>query len=167
MRCRWFNLPASDSLSRLFFSPVFVFPFPSSTLTPRLMRSIISNCFVIPWTIAHQAPLSMEFSRQEYGRGLLLASSWDLPDSVTNLVSPESPALAGRFFAAEPPGETPRDAEAEALKSPQPQHICQTKHMGPSQVCDFRTVFSDTHLSSTQDGKRICTSFLGTGTSPI
>ena len=109
----------------------------------------------------------MEFSRQEHGRGLLLASSWDLPDSVTDLVSPESPALAGRFFTAEPPGETTRDAEAEALKSAQPRHIRQTKHVGPSQASDFRTVFSNTHLSRTQDGKRICTSFLGTGTSPI
>ena len=36
--------------------------------------------FVIPWTVAHQAPLSMEFSRQEYWSGLSFPSSGDLPN---------------------------------------------------------------------------------------
>ena len=36
--------------------------------------------FVTPWTVAHQAPLSMEFSRQEYWSGLLFPSPGDLPD---------------------------------------------------------------------------------------
>ena len=35
---------------------------------------------MIPWTIAHQAPLSMEFSRQEYWSGLPFSSLEDLPD---------------------------------------------------------------------------------------
>ena len=33
-----------------------------------------------PWTVAHQAPLCMEFSRQEYGSGLPFPSLGDLPD---------------------------------------------------------------------------------------
>ena len=36
--------------------------------------------FAIPWTVAHQAPLSMEFSRQEYWSGLPLPSPGHLPD---------------------------------------------------------------------------------------
>ena len=38
--------------------------------------------FVTPWTIAHNAPLSMEFSRQEYWSGLPCPSPGDLPDSL-------------------------------------------------------------------------------------
>ena len=51
--------------------------------------------FVIPWTIAHQAPLSMGFSRPEYWSGLPFLSPDNLPDPG---IKPESPALAGRFF---------------------------------------------------------------------
>jgi len=45
--------------------------------------------------IAHQAPLSMGFSRQEYWRGLLFPSPGDLPDPGIELGSPE---LQARFF---------------------------------------------------------------------
>ena len=43
---------------------------------------------VIPWTVASQPPLSMEFSRQEYWSGLLFPSPWDLPDPEIKLMSP-------------------------------------------------------------------------------
>ena len=46
--------------------------------------------FVTPWTVAHQAPPSMEFSRQEYWSGLPLPSPRDLPDPG---IEPGSPAL--------------------------------------------------------------------------
>ena len=36
--------------------------------------------FVTPWTVAHQAPLSMGFSRQEYWGGLPCPAPEDLPD---------------------------------------------------------------------------------------
>jgi len=45
---------------------------------------------VTPWAIAHQALLSMEFSRQEYWSGLPFLSPGDLPDSG---LKPCSPAL--------------------------------------------------------------------------
>ena len=51
--------------------------------------------FVIPWTVARQAPLSMEFSRQEYWSGLSFPSLGDVPDPG---IKPTSPALAGGFF---------------------------------------------------------------------
>ena len=44
----------------------------------------------IPWTIAHQAPLSMGFSRQEYWSGLPFPSPGDLPNPG---IEPGSPAL--------------------------------------------------------------------------
>ena len=54
--------------------------------------------FAIPWTIAGQAPLSMEFSRQEYQSGLPFHSSWTLPNPGTEVASLVSPALAGGVF---------------------------------------------------------------------
>ena len=48
--------------------------------------------FAMPWTAAHQAPLS---SRQEYWSGLLCPPAGDLPDPGTELASLMSPALAG------------------------------------------------------------------------
>ena len=55
-----------------------------------------------PWTVAHQAPLSMGFSRQEYWSGLPFPSAKDLPDLGIKPASLESPALAGRFFITAP-----------------------------------------------------------------
>jgi len=59
--------------------------------------SVAQSCalFATPWTVAHQAPLSMGFSRQEYWGGLPRCPSGDLSDSG---VEPLSSALAGRFF---------------------------------------------------------------------
>ena len=45
---------------------------------------------VTPWTVARQAPLSMEFSRQDYWSGLPFPSPGDLPDPG---IEPGSPAL--------------------------------------------------------------------------
>ena len=50
------------------------------------------------WTIAHQALLSMGFSRQEFWSGLPCPPPGDLPDPETEPMSPKSPALAGGFF---------------------------------------------------------------------
>ena len=57
------------------------------------------------WTVARQAPLSMEFSRQEHWSELLFPSPGDLPDLGMELKSLVSPALAGRFFTPAPPGK--------------------------------------------------------------
>ena len=59
------------------------------------------DSFVIPWTVAHQAPLSRGFPRQKYSSGLPFPSPGDLPDLGIKL---ESPALADGFFTVEPPG---------------------------------------------------------------
>ena len=55
--------------------------------------------------VACQAPLSMEFYRQEHWSGLLCPPPGDLPDPGIKPVSLMSPALAGKFFTTEPPGK--------------------------------------------------------------
>ena len=64
-----------------------------------------AHVFVTPWTVAHQAPLSMGPSRQEYWNGLPFPTPGDLSDPGILPVSLVSPALAGGFFTTEPPGK--------------------------------------------------------------
>ena len=52
-----------------------------------------------PWTVVNQAPLSLEFSRQEHWSGLPFPPPGDLPHSG---MEPASPALAGRFCTNKP-----------------------------------------------------------------
>ena len=54
--------------------------------------------FATPWTVAHQAPLSMGFSKQKYWSGWPLPSPEDLPNPEIEPTFLVSPALAGRFF---------------------------------------------------------------------
>ena len=56
-----------------------------------------------PWTVAHQAPLFMEFSRQEYWSGLPFPTPGDLPNLWLTPMSFGSPLLAGGFFIIAPP----------------------------------------------------------------
>ena len=63
--------------------------------------SVMSDS-AIPWTVAHQAPLSLEFSRQEYWSGLPFLSAGDLPDPG---IEPASPALRADSLPSEPPGK--------------------------------------------------------------
>ena len=55
-----------------------------------------------PWAVAHQAPLSMEFPKQEYWSVLPFPPPGDLPGPG---MEPMSPALVGRFFTTKPPGK--------------------------------------------------------------
>ena len=56
--------------------------------------------FVTPWTVAYQAPQSMEFSKQEYWSGLPFLSPGDLPNLG---IEPGSPALQADTLLSEPP----------------------------------------------------------------
>ena len=58
-----------------------------------------------PWTVAHQAPLSMGFPRREYWSGLSCSPPRDLPDPEIEPASLAFPSLAGRFFTSVPPGK--------------------------------------------------------------
>ena len=55
-----------------------------------------------PWTVALQAPASMEFSRQDYWSGLPFPTPGDLPNPE---IEPKFPTLAGGSFTTEPPGK--------------------------------------------------------------
>ena len=72
-----------------------------------LKRKIVKslNCvrlFVTAWTVAPQAPPSMEFSRQEYWSGFPSPSPGDLPDPG---IEPGSPTLQADSLLSEPPGK--------------------------------------------------------------
>ena len=60
--------------------------------------------FGTPWTVAYQAPPSMEFSRQEYWSGLPFPSPGDLPDPG---IKPQSPTLQPDDMPSEPPVGSP------------------------------------------------------------
>ena len=61
------------------------------------MHSVMSN-FATPWSVTHQALLSMEFSRQDYWSGLPFPPPGDVPKPEVKPASLASPALAGEFF---------------------------------------------------------------------
>ena len=69
------------------------------------------NSFVTPWTVAHQAPLSMGYSRQGSWSGLPFPSPGDLPNSGIEPKSLMSPALAGGSFTTSATGKSLYDAK--------------------------------------------------------
>ena len=65
--------------------------------------------FVTSWTVAHQNPLSIEFSRQKYWSGLPFPSPGDLPNQR---IESGSPALQVDSSPSEPPGKPPLPLES-------------------------------------------------------
>ena len=63
--------------------------------------------FATLWTVAHQAPLSVGFSRQEYWSGLLCPPPGHLPNPGIEPTSLMSPALADWFFTTSTTWEAP------------------------------------------------------------
>ena len=55
-----------------------------ASLSAFRMHAHYVQLFVTPWTVVHQAPLSMEFSRQEYWHGLPFHPPGDLPKAGLN-----------------------------------------------------------------------------------
>ena len=91
--------------SFLFLSPNYSVKLPvNSHWYSAVLCSVTKSCptLATPWTVAHQALLSMGFPRQEYWSGLPFPSPGDLPVSE---IEPRSHDLAGRFFTAEPRGK--------------------------------------------------------------
>ena len=70
------------------------------------MPSLFSRVqvFAILWTVAHQAPLSMGSSRQEYWSGLPFPFPGYLPSPGIEPTSPAAPALQADFFPLSPQG---------------------------------------------------------------
>ena len=93
-------------------------PYPKTNGKPKRGRIFLKECpytfsyeakllscvrlFEIRWTVAYQAPPSMEFSRQEYQSGLPFPSPGDLPDPG---IEPRSPELQADALSSEPPGK--------------------------------------------------------------
>ena len=69
--------------------------------------------FATPWTVAHQAPLPTEFSRQEHWSGLPFSSPGDLPDPGIGL---GPPALQADSLPSKPPGK-PQESSPEQFES--------------------------------------------------
>ena len=68
------------------------------------MKSLIHvRLFATPWTVAHQAPRSMGFSRHEYWSGLPFPSPGDLPDPG---IKPSLSRIVGRRFTVQATRET-------------------------------------------------------------
>ena len=74
-----------------------------------------------PWTVAYQAPLSMEFSRQEYWSGLPFPSPGDLPNPG---IEPGSPALQADALPSEPTGKPKLQKHVNGLKQSAPKSCC-------------------------------------------
>ena len=112
--------------------------------------------FATLWTVAHQPPLSMGFSRQEYWSGLPCPPPGDLSNPGIKSASLTSPALAGGFFTAsatweacsllqhpaltctpleslaQPPPPTPTPPTAALSDACVPAHICFQQWSGRS-----------------------------------
>ena len=89
-----FNIHTNVYIFHLWVFCVFVRAFSRSCSFSRVW-----SCAAL-WTVAHQAPLSMGFSTQEYWSGLPCHPPGDLPDPGIEPSSLMSPALAGRFFTS-------------------------------------------------------------------
>ena len=93
------NLNYFSSHDPLAYPPIWF-----SSLMQKVKVKLLSHVrlFVTPWTVAHQAPLSMGFSRQEYWSGLPFPSPGNLPDPR---IEPRSPTLQTGTLTSEPTGK--------------------------------------------------------------
>ena len=76
------------------------------------------QCFVTLWTVAHQAPLSIGFSRQEYWRELSCPPPGDLLNPRTEPTSPVSPALQAESLPTEPSSTNQLSSEITLTAGP-------------------------------------------------
>ena len=100
---------ASAKMLSVIYS-IKIFPHHSLLASGVLSLLVAKSCLTcaIPWAVARHATLSMEFPRQQF-RGSSFPPPGDLPDPG---ITPTSPALAGGFFTAEPPGKLNADLDA-------------------------------------------------------
>ena len=87
----FYALATQDCLHPRLFLPLYV-----------LSHSVKPDSLQPPGTVAHQAPLSLGLSRQEYWSEFPFPPPGDLPDPG---IEPASPALAGGVFTRELPGK--------------------------------------------------------------
>ena len=92
-----FNFLRNPTLFSIAVAPIFI---PTNSAQVKVKSLSRVWLFVTPWTVAYQAPPSMEFSRQEYWSGLPFPSLEDLPYPG---VEPRSPALQADALLPQPP----------------------------------------------------------------
>ena len=96
--------------------------------------------FAAPWTVPHQAPLSMEFFRQEYRSGSPVPTPGYVPDPGIKPASLVSPALAGGFFTTSTTLGSPVSLTSDSIKlNP---HIGRVKALRP-----WRQISTGSYLS--------------------
>ena len=112
-----------------------------------LSHSVVFDSFEIPWAVAHQAPLFIGFSRQEYWSGLPIPSPGNLPDPGIKPESSVAPASAGGFFTTEPPGK-PLGMCVQSLMPLSPQAVVYryVQNMGNPEAMFHMIPFSRTQL---------------------
>ena len=139
------SLTCHSLLTSLGLTPAL---FPSQTCSRQLPKTSCPcawslsrvQLFVTPWTLAHQAPLSMEFSRQEHWSGLPFPSPRDLPNPG---MEPGSPALQADSLPAELPREAQRHLYTAQIRhiSSQPQTLLLPSVSGPDALVCLTTPF--------------------------
>ena len=82
-----------------------------------LSRFSCVQLFVTPWTIVHQFPLPMGFSRQEYWSELPFPSPGYFPDPGIEPTSLMTPALAGRFNTNATQSEQPSSKSLQTINA--------------------------------------------------
>ena len=95
--CGWLYKPALETSLKI-----------GQPNTMEVRKCCLLSCvwlFATPCTVARQAPLSTEFSRQEYWSGLPFPSSWDLPDPGIESEFPASLALQADSLLSGPWGK--------------------------------------------------------------
>ena len=96
------------------------------------------------WTVAHQAPLSMGFSRQEYWSGLPCPAPGDLPNPG---IEPRSPALQVDSLTSEPP-EKPKNTGVGSLSLL--QGIFSTQGLNPGLLHGRQILYQWSHQGSSK-----------------
>ena len=83
--------------------------------------------FATPWIVAHQAPLSMGFSRQEYWSELSCPPLRDLLNPGIKPISPVSPGLQAGSLPTDPPGKPKGCCQEPAREMPPMTRSCRTR----------------------------------------
>ena len=128
---------------------------------PQIARTIVKvkmkslshfGLFVTPWTVAHQAPLSMGFSRQEYWSGLPFPSPGDLRDPG---IEPRFPALEADALTSEPPGKPTEELSKKDLHDPH-NHDGVITHLEPDILeCEVKRALGNITMNKASGGDGI------------
>ena len=106
----------------IFFTSFLLLPQSTSQISCAAVHvhSVVSNSSAAPRTVAHQALLSMSFSRQEYWVGLPFPTPWDLPNSAATAAAAKSlqlyPALCNPIDSSPPGSPVPGILQARTLE---------------------------------------------------